>query len=66
MNKKNVTYTVQETFNSFKDVKSVYKIVGGFKEVGQGRMGWRTACGKNVFKNEWIVANYTVSYLVCK
>jgi hypothetical protein len=50
--KKEYSRNVTEDFQTFKDVKSVYKIDGGWHEIAQGRMGWRTSCGKRVVSDE--------------
>jgi len=50
--KKEYSRTVTEDFQTFKDVKSVYNISGGWKEIAQGRMGWWTTCGKRVVSDE--------------
>jgi hypothetical protein len=64
MNKK-TSYIVHEYFDSLKDVKNVYNITSGYREVGPGRMGWYTECKKNVFKLNTNAKkmNYLVSYL---
>jgi hypothetical protein len=49
---KEYSRSVTEDFLTFKDVKSVYKIAGGWHEIAQGTMGWKTTCGKRVVSDE--------------
>lgn len=72
MNKKyrKVSYIVTEEFNNLQELKQVYKIGSGWYEIVQGCMGWKTTCGKNVFKDDIDLppnkSSYTVRYIAHK